>query len=100
MKSLYGNILATALAALFLATSSAVAQEQGDIKVTLLGTGGPEMFPDRLGISTLVEANGQRLLFDVGRATRRRSEWTASSLRCGKGDESESVSQPHKSNSD
>ena len=44
-------------------------QEQGDIKVTLLGTGGPEMFPDRLGISTLVEANGQRLLFDVGRAT-------------------------------
>ncbi len=35
----------------------------------MVGTGGPEFFPDRLGISTLVEANGQHLLFDVGRGT-------------------------------
>jgi ribonuclease Z len=42
------------------------------MRVTLLGTAGPEYFPDRLGISTLVEANGERLLFDVGRGTNQR----------------------------
>lgn len=42
------------------------------MKVTLLGTAGPEYFPDRLGISTLIEANGQKLLFDVGRGTNQR----------------------------
>jgi ribonuclease Z len=42
------------------------------IKVTLLGTAGPEYFPDRLGISTLVEANGEKLLFDVGRGANQR----------------------------
>lgn len=52
------------------AAGAAAAQEA--LKVTLLGTGGPEYFPDRLGISTLVEANGQMLLFDVGRATNQR----------------------------
>ena len=39
------------------------ANAQDTIKVTLLGTAGPEYFPDRLGISTLVEANGQKLTF-------------------------------------
>ena len=48
------------------------ATAQDTIKVTLLGTAGPEYFPDRLGISTLVEANGQKLLFDVGRAANQR----------------------------
>jgi ribonuclease Z len=42
------------------------------MRVTLLGTAGPEYFPDRLGISTLVEANGEMLLFDVGRGTNQR----------------------------
>ncbi|UGY93381.1 MBL fold metallo-hydrolase [Streptomyces gobiensis] len=37
------------------------------VKVYLLGTGGPEMSTTRQGISTLIEASGQRLLFDVGR---------------------------------
>lgn len=41
------------------------------MKVTLLGTAGPEYFPDRLGISTLVEANGELLLFDVRRGANR-----------------------------
>jgi ribonuclease Z len=36
------------------------------MRVTLVGTGGPEYVPDRLGISTLVEANGLKLLFDAG----------------------------------
>jgi ribonuclease Z len=39
-----------------------------DIRVTLLGTaGGPRAFVDKAGISTLVEAGGERLLFDAGR---------------------------------
>jgi ribonuclease Z len=37
------------------------------IKVTLLGTASPAPRPDRMGISTLVEAGGQRLVFDAGR---------------------------------
>jgi ribonuclease Z len=37
------------------------------IRVYLLGTGGPELSPGRAGYATLVEANGQLLLFDAGR---------------------------------
>ena len=40
--------------------------------VTLIGTAGPEYFPDRSGISTLVDVNGQKLLFDVGPGTNQR----------------------------
>jgi ribonuclease Z len=39
-----------------------------EIRVTLLGTAsGPRAFVDKAGISTLVEAGGERLLFDAGR---------------------------------
>ncbi len=37
------------------------------IKVTLLGTGSPIPAIDRFGPSTLVEAGGQKFLFDCGR---------------------------------
>ncbi len=37
-----------------------------DMVVTLVGTGGPEITAERAGISTLVETDGQKLLFDVG----------------------------------
>jgi len=37
------------------------------IRVTLLGTGGPEPNPDRFGPSTLVEAGDETLVFDAGR---------------------------------
>ena len=36
-------------------------------KVVLVGTGGPELSPDRAGEATLVQADGQMLLFDAGR---------------------------------
>src|SRR5579883_1738718 len=40
----------------------------GGIRVTLLGTaGGPPARADRAGIATLVEAGGDRFLFDAGR---------------------------------
>src|SRR4051812_18654358 len=41
----------------------------GEIRVTLLGTaGGPPVSLERAGISTLVEAGGDRFLFDAGRS--------------------------------
>lgn len=44
-----------------------------DIRVTLLGTAsGPRAFVDKAGISTLVEAGGERLLFDAGRGSMQR----------------------------
>ena len=44
-----------------------------EIRVTLLGTAsGPRAFVDKAGISTLVEAGGERLLFDAGRGSMQR----------------------------
>lgn len=58
------------LRALALAAALAMAggvQAEELMRVTLLGTGSPRPAPDRNGPSTLVEAGGQRLLFDMGR---------------------------------
>lgn len=46
---------------------NATAKAADDFTVTLLGTASPAPRPDRMGPSTLVEVNGQRLLFDAGR---------------------------------
>lgn len=43
-----------------------------DIKVTLLGTGTPAPVMNRFGPSILVEAGGQKLLFDTGRGALQR----------------------------
>jgi ribonuclease Z len=43
------------------------AQTQMETRVTLVGTGGPELTAERQGEATLVEADGQTLLFDAGR---------------------------------
>jgi ribonuclease Z len=60
--SLYG----IALEQTFAQVNSAVPPK--DIRVTLLGTAsGPRAFVDKAGISTLVEAGGELLLFDAGR---------------------------------
>lgn len=45
---------------------------QSPIKVTLLGTGAPVPSIERFGPSTLVEAGGQKLLFDCGRGAAQR----------------------------
>src|SRR5262245_35872043 len=50
--------------ALLIATD---ARAQSDFKVTLLGTGAPIPLSNRFGPSTLVEVDGQKLLFDAGR---------------------------------
>jgi ribonuclease Z len=57
---------AFALAFTLLAAGTA-ARAEPIIKVTLLGTASPSPRPDRFGPSTLVEAGGQKLLFDAGR---------------------------------
>jgi ribonuclease Z len=49
----------------------AVAQAQ-DIKVALLGTGCPPPVMNRFGPSILVEAGGQKFLFDAGRGATQR----------------------------
>jgi ribonuclease Z len=48
------------------------ASEAQTIVVTLLGTGHPEPSLERFGPATLVEARGQRLLFDAGRGAAQR----------------------------
>jgi ribonuclease Z len=48
------------------------ANAQSPIKVTLLGTGAPVPSIERFGASILVEAGGQRLLFDCGRGASQR----------------------------
>src|SRR5258708_13340590 len=64
--------IAAVIAVLMPLAAAPALADDGTMKVTLLGTAGPEYFPDRLGIATLVEANGERLLFDVGRGTNQR----------------------------
>jgi ribonuclease Z len=43
-----------------------------DLRVTLLGTGIPDPKPDRYGSSTLVEAGGEKFVFDCGRGALQR----------------------------
>ncbi len=49
------------------APTGGVGGTDGSMTVTLLGTGSPIPSPDRFGPSTLIEAAGLRLVFDVGR---------------------------------
>ncbi|MEW6640035.1 MAG: MBL fold metallo-hydrolase [Pseudomonadota bacterium] len=50
-------------------TSAMAADKAPDIRVTLLGTGTPTPRPDIYSMSTLVEAGGQKLVFDLGRGS-------------------------------
>jgi ribonuclease Z len=61
------SILAIACLSLALASTAHCQTQIPDFRVTLLGTGAPPPDPNRFGPSTLVEAGGQKLLFDVGR---------------------------------
>jgi len=62
---------ATCLVVALVALAPAVAGAQ-DIKVTLLGTGTPVPAMSRFGPSILVEAGGQKFLFDAGRGALQR----------------------------
>src|SRR5215510_10671695 len=56
-----------ALTAIGSATPLFAQSSDKHMRVVLVGTGGPEINPARFGYSTLIEAGGQRLLFDAGR---------------------------------
>jgi len=62
-----GLLLRAFALSLLLLVAGAAAHADPIIKVTLLGTASPSPRPDRFGPSTLVEAGGQKLLFDAGR---------------------------------
>ncbi len=68
MKMLRG-VLTLALLTAALIPSAAHAQ---DITITLLGTGCPPAVMNRFGPSILVEAGGQKFLFDAGRGALQR----------------------------
>lgn len=63
------RVVATAL---FISALLPVAMQAQGIKVTLLGTGNPPPVMNRFGPSTLVEAGGQKFLFDAGRGALQR----------------------------
>ncbi|MGI9491592.1 MAG: MBL fold metallo-hydrolase [Geminicoccaceae bacterium] len=66
-----GSSVALILTVLLLITLSVQPKttlaEDGDFKVTLLGTGTPPPLMNRFGPATLVEAGGKMFLFDAGR---------------------------------
>ena len=68
------------LALIFWAIGSTAAATQ-EIKVTLLGTGTPIVNFNRFGMSTLVEAGSQKLLFDAGRGVVLRLQQKGVSIR-------------------
>ncbi|HEX4327007.1 MAG TPA: MBL fold metallo-hydrolase [Burkholderiales bacterium] len=73
MLAAWGGLSTLALSLLLHgAPAAAQGTEAPLIKVTLLGTGGPELTPLRFGYATLVEAGGQKLLFDAGRGVLQR----------------------------
>jgi ribonuclease Z len=61
------RITAAAVVALGMTSSLPAQPLDSHVRVTLVGTGGPEINPTRFGYSTLIEAGGQKLLFDAGR---------------------------------
>jgi ribonuclease Z len=58
--------------ALLVITCASTAAQGQEIKVTLLGTGCPPAVMNRFGPSLLVEAGGQKFLFDAGRGALQR----------------------------
>jgi ribonuclease Z len=73
LLAVWGSLFSlTTMLLLHAAPASAQGTEAPAIKVTLLGTGGPELTPLRFGYATLVEAGGQKLLFDAGRGVLQR----------------------------
>ena len=76
MKSIIKFTIAVLISVLTGATAFAE-----PIKVTLLGTGTPILNINRFGISILVEAGGQHLLFDAGRGVAMRLHQSRTPLR-------------------
>jgi ribonuclease Z len=74
---IFGLILVTLS---FPGTGPLMAQSD-TIKVTLLGTGTPQLNPRRMSYSTLVEAGGEVLMFDAGRAAMLQAKKSGANLK-------------------
>jgi ribonuclease Z len=55
------------LALMFVLWAGVGGAKAADLHVHLIGTGGPELTPERAGMSTLIDVNGRKFLFDAGR---------------------------------
>jgi ribonuclease Z len=66
------NLYRAAGLALFVAIVAPTAAQGQQLRVTLLGTGCPPAVMNRFGPSTLVEAGGQKFVFDAGRGALQR----------------------------
>jgi ribonuclease Z len=55
------------LALMFVLWAGVGGAKAADLHVHLIGTGGPELTPERAGMSTLIDVDGRKFLFDVGR---------------------------------
>jgi ribonuclease Z len=55
------------LALMFVLCAGVGGAKAADLRVHLIGTGGPELTPERAGMSTLIDVNGRKFLFDAGR---------------------------------
>src|SRR5262249_16879241 len=75
-----GHILLAGILSLCLVPPAFAQAAEKVITVTLLGTGTPDPRIERFGPSTLVEAGGKRLLFDVGRGATMRLQQIGVSL--------------------
>ena len=64
----------------FLGMSQSMAQTD-TIKVTLLGTGTPQLNPRRMSYSTLIEAGGEVFMFDAGRAAMLQAKKSGANLK-------------------
>lgn len=74
------------LATGFAGIQQSIAEEQSSpeadsIKVTLLGTGTPQLNPRRMSYSTLIEAGDEVLLFDAGRAAMLQAKKSGANLK-------------------
>jgi ribonuclease Z len=55
------------LALMFVLWAGLGGAKADELRVYLIGTGGPELTPERAGMSTLIDVNGHKFLFDAGR---------------------------------
>jgi ribonuclease Z len=55
------------LAFMFVLLAGLGGAKADELRVHLIGTGGPELTPERAGMSTLIDVNGRKFLFDAGR---------------------------------
>src|ERR1051325_10783189 len=74
MLCIRGNFCVRLVLCVFATVFFIGAGQAQNIKVTLMGTGSPQPRMDRFGPSILVEAGGERLVFDCGRGATQRLE--------------------------